>query len=128
MGVTNSGKAFLADRVGDVAGGTAATDYLATGSSSTAYAATQTALATEITGDGLERAQDATPTRTTTTVADDTLALNYTWTATGAVTVREVGSFNAAAAGTMLHREVLGTARSLTTGSTYTYTLSVVFA
>ena len=127
MGIPTIGLAGIADLVGGVTP-IAAFDYLACGETATAYAITQTALAAEITGNGVERAQDATPTRSTTTVTNDTLGLNYTWTASGSETVREVASFNAAAAGSMLHREVLGTARALTSGSTYSYTLSVVFS
>ncbi len=106
----------------------AAVDYLELGDGNTAVAAGDTALDSAITGNGLARAQDGTTAVSTTTTASDTLLINYEWTATGAETVKEVGSFNAVTAGTMLHREVLGTARSLTSGSTYSYTLSVVFA
>ena len=129
MGITNASRALHADVMFGVSGTRpAAYDYLAVGETATAFAVTQTALAAEITGNGLERAQDATPTRSTTTVANDTGVLNYLWTATGSETVREVASFNAGAAGTMNHREVLGTARALTDGSTYSYTLSQVYA
>ena len=125
MGIPTIGKALIADRLLGITAA-AANDYLALGTGTTAFAITQTALAAEITGDGLERAQDATPAHSTTTVTNDSGYLTYTWTATGAQTVKEAASFNAAAAGSMGHREVLDTARALTTGSTYTYTVTFV--
>lgn len=127
MGIPTVGKALINDLVMGV-NSAAVVDYLELGTGNTAFAAGDTALGAAITGDGLARAQDATPTQTTTTTTNDSGVLNYTWTATGAQTVKEVGSFNAVTAGTMLHREVLGTARALTTGSTYTYTLTFVVA
>lgn len=101
---TNAGFALVADRVGAVAAGAAVT-YLALGTGSAAAAATDTILEAEITDTGLARAA-ATVTRETTTVADDTLQLLYEWTATGVKVLREIGAFNAAAAGSMLARKV----------------------
>jgi hypothetical protein len=127
MGIPTVGKALCADRIGGITAAAPA-DYLELGDGNTAFAAGDTALDSAITGNGLARAQDATPAADTTTTTEDTLVLSYEWTASGSETIREVGSFNAAAAGTMLHREVLSTARSMTSGSTYTYTLSLVVA
>ncbi len=101
---TNVGFALVADRVGAVAAGAAVT-YLAVGTGSTAADPTDTILEAEVTDTGLERAA-ATVTRETTTVADDTLQLLYEWTATGVKLLREIGAFNAAAAGSMLARKV----------------------
>ncbi len=121
MGVTNSGKAEIAGLAGNTGSCTAFT-YLAYGTGTTAFAATQTALVTQS-----QRAA-AVVTRTTTTVSNDTLQLSKTFTASTTETVTEVGIFNAAAAGTMLCRTVLGTSRSLTSGDTYTATYKVAFA
>lgn len=100
---TNAGFALVADRVGAVAAGAAVT-YLALGTGSTGELATDTTLEAEITDTGLARAA-ATVSRVTTTVADDTLQLLHEWTATGVKILREIGAFNAAAAGTMLARK-----------------------
>jgi len=100
----NTGLALCADRLGAVAGGAAVT-YLALGTGSTAVDPTDTALVTEVTDTGLARAS-ATVTRETTNVTNDTLQLVYEWTATGVKILREIGAFNAAAAGTMLARKV----------------------
>jgi len=129
MGIPTIGKALISDRMLGITA-MACADYLELGTGNTAFAITDTALGAAITGDGLARAQDATPTSATTTVTDDSGVLNYTWTATGAQTVKEAGSFNhvTSGSGSMLHREVLGTARALTTGSTYTYTVTFVVA
>lgn len=119
MGITTSGKRAVAQMIG----GTAAIadfDYLALGTSDTAFAVGQTALVSEITTDGLERAQDASPTE-----AAAVLSIDYTWTATGSQTLKEVGLFNAAADGTMLARTVLSSARSMVNGATYKYTYTI---
>ena len=101
---TNAGFALVADRVGAVAAGAAVT-YLALGTDATGEAPANTTLGAEVTDTGLARAA-ATVTRVTTTVANDTLQLLYEWTATGVKILRELGAFNAGAAGTMLARKV----------------------
>jgi len=104
-------------------GGTAAVadfDYLELGDSNTAFAVGQTALVSAIVGNGLARAQDATPTE-----AAAVLSIDYTWTATGSETLKEVGLFNAAAAGTMLARTVLAASVSMVEDSTYKYTYTI---
>lgn len=119
MGVTTAGKRAVAQMIG----GTAAVadfDYLELGDSNTAFAVGQTALVSAIVGNGLARAQDATPTE-----AAAVLSIDYTWTATGSETLKEVGLFNAAAAGTMLARTVLAASVSMVTDSTYKYTYTI---
>ena len=119
MGVTTAGKRAVAQMIG----GTAAVadfDYLELGDSNTAFAVGQTALVSAITGNGLARAQDATPTE-----AAAVLSIDYTWTATGSETLKEVGLFNAAAAGTMLARTVLAASVSMVEDSTYKYTYTI---
>ena len=126
MGITNVGLAEVAGLAGDTGTCTAFT-YLALGSGSTAFVATQTALVTEITTVGLARAA-ATVSRTTTTDTNDTLTLTKQWTATGAATVREAGVFNASSAGDMLARKVLASAVTLADTDTYTWTHNITFA
>ena len=119
MGVTTAGKRAVAQMIG----GTAAVAdfvYLELGDSNTEFAPGQTALVSAIVGNGLARAQDATPTE-----AAAVLSIDYTWTATGSETLREVGLFNAAAAGTMLARTVLAASVSMVTDSTYKYTYTI---
>ncbi len=122
--VTNAGFAQLALLAGD-ASATPFT-YLELGTSSTAFAASQTALQAAITTNGLERAA-ASVSRVTTTQTNDTLNLTKTWTSTGSHTVEEIGIFNAASAGTMLARALTGT-KTIVSGETLTGTYKVKFA
>jgi len=126
MGITNAGLAEAAGLLGDT-GSPSAFTYLALGSGDTAFAATQTALVSEITDTGLERAS-ATVSRTTTTVTNDTLKLTHQWTATGDVTVKEAGVFNAASSGDMLARKVLDSSVTLANTDTYTWTHNITLA
>ncbi len=127
MGITNAGCAVLAGLAGNVDAQTAFT-YVANGTSSTAFANTQTALVGENANTyGLGRAA-ATVSRVTTTATNDTLQLAKTWTATGSVTVRELGVFNASSSGTMLARTVLAADKSIASGETYALTYKVKFA
>ncbi len=102
--VTNAGYAFVSARIisdstEDLA------DNIAVGTSSTAATSTDTALGAEIVDSGLARAT-ATLTRVTTTVTDDTSQLVKQFTVSGTKAVTESGVFNAAAAGTMVARQV----------------------
>lgn len=106
-GITNAGFAAMAGLVGNTGSVTAFT-YLAVGSSSTAFAASQTALVGEISTSGLSRAS-ATVSRVTTTQTNDTLQLTKTFTLSGSATVEEVGAFNASSSGVMLGRALTGT-------------------
>lgn len=104
--ITNTGRAAITGLLSNL-GSIPAFGWLAVGTSSTAEAATQTALVAEITTNNLGRAA-ATVSRTTTTVTNDTMRLTYTWTASGTSTIEEVGLFNASSAGTMLGRKLTG--------------------
>ena len=123
--ITNAGKAEIANLAGNVSTPTAFT-YLEVGTSNTAESASHTALQAAITDTGLARAA-ATVSRVTTNVANDTLQLAKTWTATGSKTVEEIGIFNAASAGTMLGRK-LTTSKALTNGETLTATYQIIFS
>jgi len=126
MGITNASLAIISGLVADTGSETAFT-YLELGTGTTAFAATQTALVTAITDSGLARAS-ATVSQETTTQTDDTTQFTKQWTASGSKTVAEVGIFNGSSGGTMLARTKLSTARALTSGDTYTYTYSIVYA
>lgn len=126
MGITNVGLAEAAGLLGNTGSCTAFT-YLAVGTGTTAYAATQTALVTETTGSGLARSS-ATVSRATTTATNDTLQLLKAWSVTGSVTLAEEGTFNAASAGDMLQRTVLSPTRDVVNGDTYTLTVKIVHA
>jgi hypothetical protein len=102
--VTNAGKAFFVGRAGNVGSYSPAT-YLAIGTGTTAAAAADTALETEITTNGGARAA-ATVTQTTTTVSNDTLQLQHTWTFTGSEAVTEEGIFTESTAGTLVAHQV----------------------
>jgi len=112
--------------MGDSGSPTAFT-YLANGSGSTAFVKTQTALVTENTANGSAR-HAATVSLEDTTDTDDTLRLLYQWTATGAITIKEAGIFNASSAGTMLARKVLDSTVTLASTDTWTWTHDVVVA
>ena len=122
--VTNAGKAQLALLAGDASA--VPFTYLAVGTSATAVAATDTTLTAEVTTNGLERAA-GTVSRITTTATNDTFQITKTWTATGSVSVEEVGVFNAASAGTILSNLLKGT-KAVTTGETLTGQYTLAFA
>ena len=122
--IVNTGLAEIAGLVGNTGSPTAFT-YLAVGSASTAAAATDTTLETELTDGGLERAA-ATVTRATTTATNDTLQLVKAFSVTGTKTVREVGVFNDASVGTMLSRSVLTSDKNLESGDTFTLTYQLI--
>lgn len=120
-GITNSGKAAGAGLMGNTGSVTAFT-YLAYGTGSTAFAATQTALVSQS-----QRAA-ATVSRTTTTVTNDTLKLVKAFSITSTETAAEGGVFNASSGGTMAARVVYSPSRSMASGDTLTYTHYIVFA
>ena len=122
--VMNAGFAQLALLAGDASA--VPFTFLAVGTSSTAVAATQTALGGEITDSGLARTA-ATVSRVQTTVANDTLQLFYSFSVTGSKTVEEVGVFNDAATGTMLSR-ALTSSKSLINGEVFEVTYKIKFA
>jgi hypothetical protein len=121
MGITSVGKALFADLVGNVTGAAHLT-YLAYGTGSTAFSASQTALVTEV-----DRAA-ATVSRVTTTVANDTLQLTKAFAITGTYTIQEAGSFNASSSGTMATRNVVSPAKSVVSGDSFTYTNKIIYA
>lgn len=97
--LTNAGKVGIAKRINGVTQN--AFTYIAIGSGSTAEAATQTALVTEITTNGGARAAG-----TATYVANYIARLTKLFSFTGNVTLREVAIFDASSGGNMLMRHV----------------------
>lgn len=102
--VTNAGMAGMASRANG-AGSEAAFTYIAIGTGTTAAAATDTALQTEITTGGGARAS-ATASRVTTDVTNDTAQLVNTFSFTSSFAVTESGVLNAASSGVLLARQV----------------------
>lgn len=102
--ITNAGFAGVASRING-AGAEAAFDYIAVGIGATAANVADTTLDSEIVDSGLARAQ-ATASRVTTDVTNDTAQLVETFTVTGTKAVVESGVFNAASTGTLLARQV----------------------
>lgn len=102
--VTTVGKALVAGRING-SGSPAAATYIAVGTGTNAAAAGDTALQTEITDSGLERAA-ATVSLEDTDTTDDTARLTKTFSVTGTKAVTESGVLNAASTGTLLARQV----------------------
>lgn len=102
--VTSAGKAGMASRANG-SGGEAAFIYIATGTGTTAAAAGDTTLQTELATSGLSRAS-STASRVTTSVTNDTAQLQNTFSVTGTQAVTESGVLNAASVGTLLARQV----------------------
>lgn len=117
MGLQNLGFAAIVDLIGDI-NSIAAFTYIANGSTSTAHAAAQDELVSENTATSLARAS-VTPAASTTTVANDTIGWDKTWSATTSGTINEVGIFNAASTGTMLARSVTAATRTVASGDSY---------
>lgn len=131
MAVTNAGLAAISGLVGGVDAQTAFS-YLALGTGNTTFTAADIILATEIlvgVDSGLVRVS-ATVTRVTTTQTNDTIQFYKVFTAAATTTVKEVGVFNHATAGsgTLLARTVLSTTRALEANFTYALTYKVKFA
>jgi len=122
--VTNAGFAQLALLCGDAAA--VPFTFLAVGTSTTAPAVGNTTLVAEITTLGLARV-GGTVSRVTTAVTNDTFRVTTTWTASGSLTVEEVGVFNAASAGTMLSR-ALTTTKAVVNGETLTGSYNLRFS
>jgi osmotically-inducible protein OsmY len=101
--VTNAGKAGAASRLNG-AGAEPAFTYIAMGTGTTAPAAGDTTLQTELSGSGLARA-NASASRVTTSVTNDTAQLQNTFNVTGTVAVTESGILNASSGGVLLCRQ-----------------------
>lgn len=102
--VTSAGKAGIASRING-SGAEAAFTYIAVGTGTTAAAAGDTTLETEIADSGLSRA-NGTASRVTTDVTNDSARVTYTFTVSGTKAVTEAGLLNASSSGVLLARQV----------------------
>ena len=103
--LTNTGFAEVAGLINsDQSGSHTAWDYIAVGTGTTAATATDTALETEETENGLTRAT-GTGTRVTTTVSNDTSQIVHSFSVGGSVAVTESGVLNGSGADVMLCRQ-----------------------
>ena len=100
----------------------AACTYIALSNSGATPAATDTALASEVTSNGLARAL-ATPTHTSNATS---YTLAYTFTATGTQAVQNAGVLNASSGGTMCFENTF-TQASLVTNDTLSVTWTITF-
>jgi len=123
--VVTVGKALITALMGAV-GSPAAVTYLALGIGTTAAAAGNTTLESEIVDSGLQRAS-ATVSQQTTTTTNDTLQLTKTFTATGSKAITEIGALNASSGGTLLGRRVFSAVNVVSTDQiqvTYSFQIS----
>ena len=106
--LTNGGRDFIHNQAyTNTSAGTRGSGFVAVTTDAAAAAATDTVLATEITTNGLARADADTKTHTTGT---NVTTIEHTFTATGTHTaVVKSGLFNAASVGTMTHENVFDT-------------------
>lgn len=122
--VVNAGKTFIASRMI----GTSATvmTHMAIGEGSTAEAATQTALVTELTQAGYARASLTSSSASNVVTYSANFAANNPSAPAGGVVLREAGIFNAATGGTMLCRTVYPTVTKLPADAlTITWTITI---
>lgn len=101
--ITNAGLAEVAGLINGVTSGPF--DYIAVGTGTTAAAAGNTTLETEIADSGLSRAQGTTS-RVTTTQTNDTAQVTKTFSVTGTKAVTEAGLLDASSGGVLLARQV----------------------
>jgi len=123
--VTNVGFAGIASRING-AGAEAVATYLAVGTGTTAAAATDTTLQTEIVDSGLARV-NASASRTTITQTNDAATLITTFTVTGTKAVTEAGVLNAASSGVLFARSVF-TAVNVVNGDSLQLTYKIQVA
>jgi chloramphenicol 3-O-phosphotransferase len=123
--VTTTGKAAIASLIQ----GAQSARFLkiALDASSTAAAAANTTLASEITSPSLKRAA-STNTIVTTTVTDDTSQLLHTFNSTATQTVYGVGVFNTATSGGTLVSRTTFAAKNLVSGDTLQVTHKLIVA
>lgn len=120
--ITSAGKAGAASRLNG-AGGEAAFTYLAVGTGTNSAAVGDTALQTELSTSGLSRV-NASASRVTTSVTNDTAQLQNTFSVSGTAAVTEAGILNAASVGTLLSRQVF-TAVNVVNGDSLQLTYKV---
>ena len=107
-------------------GSPAAFTYIAVGIG-TAPGSTDTALASEVTTDGLGRITAETISTIQTTLANDTANWVHVFTATGSKTITEAAIFNAASDGDMLIVGAVSPSAAMVNGDTLTLTMKCQF-
>ena len=122
--VTNAGFAGMAGLANGVV--TDFFDYIGVGTGTTAAAAADTTLETELATSGLSRAL-ATLTRVTTTVTDDTAQFLKSFSVTGTQAVTESGVLSASSGGTLFTHQVFS-AINVVNGDTLEITWKVKVA
>jgi len=129
MGVTDAGRAVVSARLYGT--GSAAFSSIGIGTGTTAFAASQTALVTEVKADGTAASgvhalptASTTASSVTTTVTNDTAQWTGNISITGTIAIAECGLFNADTNGTMLCRQTF-TAVNVVSGDTFTPTWKV---
>lgn len=124
-GIPTVGKALIAGRLMG-SGSPAVPDYIAVGTGTTAFAAGNTTLETEISDSGLSRAQ-GTVSLVTTTTTNDTTQVTKTFSVSGTKAVTESGVLNASSNGTLLCRQVFS-AINVVSGDSLTMTWKVAIS
>ncbi len=124
-GVPTVGKALAAGRWNG-SGAPAAATYIAVGTGTNAFSASDTALQTEITDSGMARVAGSVS-LVTTTVTNDTGQVTTTFTVTGTKAVTESGVLNAASTGTLATRQVFS-AINVVNGDSLAVTWKCAFA
>ena len=122
--VTVAGKTALAALLNGTAAGNSLVTHMGFGSGTTAAAASQTALTTELSGGGYAR---VSVTRSNPSAG----VIQYQATLTGlssSVTVQEVGLFSAATAGTMFARQLTGAVALSSASDSLQITWTVTFS
>ena len=122
--ITTAGKTALATLLNSTTAGNTLVTHMGFGSGTTAAAATQTALTTELSGGGYSRV-------TITRSNPSSGVIQYQATLTGltsAVTVQEVGLFNAATSGTMFARQLTGAVALSSASDSLQITWQVTFS
>ena len=119
--ITDAGKDFISTQLGSTTASSAGANFVALSSDGTAPAATDTSLAGEITGSGLDRAQGTY----SHTPGTNTFTIVKGFNATGTVNdIQKAGLFTAASGGTMLAENTFGSV-NLISGDQLTITWTV---
>lgn len=119
---TNAGADFQAQQMGGTPG--TAANRIALTEDATAPAATDTVLAGELTGNGLDRAV-ATFSHAGGGASSYTLTHTFTKSGGASVTVRKVGCFDAATGGNMVFETLFGDPATMVSGDELTVTWTV---
>lgn len=114
-GITNAGRAIVSGLING-SGSPAAFTYIAVGTGTNAFNATDVALQTESSTSGLSRAAGSVST-VTTSVTNDTAQVTKTFSVTGTVAVTESGLFNASSSVTLLCRQTFSAINVVNTDS-----------